>query len=222
MGYPFWRKLTQDPAIFDSEGVLLVLMHWRKPGQARWVPLLDTSTLGTNSQTYWPISIIGEKFHCIILKVPPTPPPLPRLHGMVLTSQGEEKDPYFPRPLFSEIDFTIPCHPNPTDKGSMSQPTLEEKHLRLSILHSLLEDSVSSRSSVEGRLELSKKETEIDRTLLPLIQIACKDEKGSKALELVKLLRKRASLEYAGKIAVKYGLKYVADKIGDIMIEDED
>jgi chromosome transmission fidelity protein 4 len=103
----------------------------------------------------------------------------------------------------------------------MSQPALEEKHLRLSILHSLLEDSVSTRSTIEGRTELSRKETEIDRTLLPLIQIACKDEKESKALELVKLLRKRVSLDYAGKIAVKYGLKHVADKIGEIMIDED-
>jgi chromosome transmission fidelity protein 4 len=103
----------------------------------------------------------------------------------------------------------------------MSQPTLEERHLRLSILHSLLEDSVSSRSTAESRLELSRRETEIDRTLLPLIQIACKDEKASKALELVHLLRKRASLEYAGKIAVKYGLKKVADKIGEMMMDED-
>ena len=103
----------------------------------------------------------------------------------------------------------------------MSQPTLEERHLRLSILHSLLEDSVSSRSTAKSRLELSRRETEIDRTLLPLIQIACKDEKASKALELVRLLRKRASLEYAGKIAVKYGLKNVADKVGEIMMDED-
>ena len=59
--------------MFDSEGVLLVLMHWRKPGQAKWVPLLDTAALSASKetqQTYWPISIVGEKFHCIILKVP--------------------------------------------------------------------------------------------------------------------------------------------------------
>jgi chromosome transmission fidelity protein 4 len=103
----------------------------------------------------------------------------------------------------------------------MSQPTLEERHLRLSILHSLLEDNISTRSSAEGRLELSRRETEIDRTLLPLIQIACKEEKSSKALELVRLLRKKASLEYAGKIAVKYGLGNVADKIGEIMMEED-
>jgi chromosome transmission fidelity protein 4 len=70
-------------------------------------------------------------------------------------------------------------------------------------------------------MELSRRETEIDRTLLPLIQIACKEEKGSKVIELVRLLRKRASLEYAGKIAVKYGLKNVADKIGEIMTDED-
>ena len=73
---------------------------------------------------------------------------------------------------------------------------------------------------MEGRTELSRKETEIDRTLLPLIQFACREEKGSRAIELVRLLRKRASLEYAGKIAVKYGLKNVADKIGEIMMDE--
>jgi chromosome transmission fidelity protein 4 len=58
-----------DPAIFDSEGVLLVLIHWRKAGQAKWVPLLDTKMVSNGQQTYWPISIVGDKFHCIILKV---------------------------------------------------------------------------------------------------------------------------------------------------------
>jgi chromosome transmission fidelity protein 4 len=108
-----------------------------------------------------------------------------------------------------------------TTSDSTSPTTLEERHLRLSILHSLLEDSVSARTSVEGRSELSRKETEIDRTLLPLIQLACKEERTSKVLELVKLLRKRASLEFAGQIAVKYGLKNVADKIGEIMMDED-
>ena len=80
---------------------------------------------------------------------------------------------------------------------------------------------MSARASDGGRMELSRKETEIDRTLLPLIQFACREEKTSKAIELVKLLWKRASLEYAGKIAVKYGLKNVADKIDEIMMEED-
>lgn len=56
---------------------------------------------------------------------------------------------------------------------------------------------------------------------MPLIQFACREERDSRVIELVKLLRKRASLEYAGKIAVKYGLKNVADKIGEIMMGED-
>src|SRR5277367_4260325 len=70
-------------------------MHWRKPGQAKWVPLLDTTTIKETQQTYWPISISEDKFHCIILKV--LPPPLSILQDAncrgkkkTLTSQ----DPY--------------------------------------------------------------------------------------------------------------------------------
>lgn len=82
----------QDPAIFDSEGVLLVLMHWRKPGQAKWVPLLDTSTIKETQQTYWPISISADKFHCIILKVPPPPPTVTSS-----LSSGRGKRPLLPK-----------------------------------------------------------------------------------------------------------------------------
>ena len=60
--------------IYDSEGVLLVLVHWRQPGQAKWVPVLDTKTLdrlagGRKEETYWPVAVAQNKFHCIILKV---------------------------------------------------------------------------------------------------------------------------------------------------------
>lgn len=63
-----------DPLIYDSDGVLLVLLHWREPGQARWVPLLDTRTLerlagGGKEESYWPVAVANDKFHCIILKV---------------------------------------------------------------------------------------------------------------------------------------------------------
>ncbi|MDI1489198.1 MAG: DNA polymerase alpha accessory factor Mcl1 [Ramalina farinacea] len=62
-----------DPCIYDSTGVLLVLQHWRHQGQARWVPLLDTRRLdrlrgGGKEESYWPVAVAQEKFHCIILK----------------------------------------------------------------------------------------------------------------------------------------------------------
>jgi len=63
-----------DPAIYDSDGVLLVLQHWRDAGQARWTPLLDTRMLerlagGRRDEKYWPVAVAQNKFHCIILKV---------------------------------------------------------------------------------------------------------------------------------------------------------
>ena len=66
-----------DPVIYDSDGVLLVLQHWREHGQARWVPLLDTKTLdrlagGRKQETYWPVAVAQDKFHCIILKASTT------------------------------------------------------------------------------------------------------------------------------------------------------
>lgn len=63
-----------DPMIYDSDGVLLVLQHWREPGQARWTPLLDTRLMerladGARTESYWPVGVAQDKFHCIILKV---------------------------------------------------------------------------------------------------------------------------------------------------------
>lgn len=63
-----------DPCVYDSDGVLLVCLHWRQPGQAKWVPLLDTKRMerlasGKKEESYWPVAVAQDKFHCIILKV---------------------------------------------------------------------------------------------------------------------------------------------------------
>lgn len=67
-------NLLKDPIIYTSDGVLLVLLHWRQPGQAKWVPLLDTKYLerlagGRKEESYWPVAVSQEQFCCIILKV---------------------------------------------------------------------------------------------------------------------------------------------------------
>jgi chromosome transmission fidelity protein 4 len=58
------------------------------------VPLLDTTLLdrlatGRKQESYFPIAVADERFHCIILK-------------------GGDTYPYFPRPLLSEFDFEVP------------------------------------------------------------------------------------------------------------------
>ncbi|KAG6027999.1 hypothetical protein E4U40_001249 [Claviceps sp. LM458 group G5] len=101
-----------DPCIYDSTGTLLTLLHWRQPSRASWVPLLDTRLLprlasGRKNETYFPIAVADNRFHCIILK-------------------GGDQYPYFPRPLLSEFDFSIPLL-SPPDPEKENQKKKKKK-----------------------------------------------------------------------------------------------
>ena len=201
-----------DPCIYDSAGVLLILQHWRIPGQARWVPLLDTKLLdrlasGRKEESYWPVAVAQDKFHCIILK-------------------GGDRYPYFPRPLLSEFDFKIPMSgPIPHEESEEAAPAdgsrLEETFVRSSLMLSLFEDLISSTNATHSqRTELARKEVEIDKVLLQLLNVECREgeERGMKALEIVSLMRDRSGkmLEAAGKVATRYGRSLLEDKIRDL------
>ena len=211
----FWTS-SGDPCIYDSTGVLLTLLHWRTPGQAKWVPLLDTKLLdrlrsGKKEETYWPVAVADDKFHAIILK-------------------GGEKSPYFPRPLLSEFDFNIPVV-RPVDKPSVDEDEdaetnvaagarLEESYIRASLLCSLLDDQVQSqgdRASHSEKTEVMRRELEIDKILLQLLAVECREgeDRGMKALEVVKLMRDRTGrmVEAASKVAGRWGLGVLEDKI---------
>ncbi|MCJ1284300.1 hypothetical protein MMC26_003631 [Xylographa opegraphella] len=201
---------TGDPCIYDSTGVLLVLQHWRTPGQARWVPLLDTKLLdrlasGKKEETYWPVAVAQDKFHCIILK-------------------GGDKYPYFPRPLLSEFDFKIPiagAEPRkedvedaPPNDGSR----LEESFVRNSLSLSLMEDLLASTTATHTqRVDLTRQEIEVDKVLLQLLNVECREgeERGMKALEIVSLMKDPTGkmIEAAGKVAGRYGRNVLEDKI---------
>jgi chromosome transmission fidelity protein 4 len=210
-----------DPYIYDSNGVLLVLQHWRTPGQARWVPLLDTKLLerlasGKKEETYWPVAVAQEKFHCIILK-------------------GGDRYPYFPRPLLTEFEFQIPISslstkPKLTGEEDDEEialtnevPRLEESYMRHSILHSLQADLLTSTHPTHTqRAELAKRELEIDKALLQLLNVECREgeERGMKALEIVSLLQDAGGsgkmLEAARKIAERYGRHQLVGKIEEV------
>ena len=211
----FWSD-AGDPCIYDSRGVLLTLLHWRSPGQAKWVPLLDTKQLdrlrsGKKEETYWPVAVTGDKFHAIILK-------------------GGEKSPYFPRPLLSEFDFNIPVV-RPVEKtaeddeeGNESNANagtrLEESFIRASLLCSLLDDQIQAhgeRASHSAKTEVMRREIEIDKILLQLLAIECREgeDRGMKALEVVKLMKDRTGrmVEAASKVAGRWGLNVLEDKI---------
>lgn len=213
-----------DPCVYDSTGVLLILQHWRSPGQARWVPVLDTKQLerlasGRKEETYWPVAVAQEKFHCIILK-------------------GGDQYPYFPKPLLSEFDFKIPCSNSTAlkdaeDSSVLEGPKLEELFVRSSLMLSLLEDLVSSTNATHSqRTELSRREVEVNKSLLQLLNVECREgeERGMKALEIVGLMRDPSGkmVEAAGKVAGRYGRTVLQEKIGELAekrllgVEDED
>ncbi len=203
---------TGDPCIYDSTGVLLILQHWRTPGQARWVPVLDTKLLerlasGRKEETYWPVAVAQDKFHCIILK-------------------GGDQYPYFPKPLLTEFDFKIPCSTLAPREDSEEAPAndgtrLEESFVRSSLMLSLLEDLVSATSATHSqRAELSRREVEVDKALLQLLNVECREgeERGMKALEIVGLMKDRSGkmVEAAGKVAGRYGRTVLQEKISEL------
>ncbi|KAJ5539233.1 hypothetical protein N7513_007565 [Penicillium frequentans] len=205
-----------DPCIYDTTGVLLVLQHWRTPGQARWVPLLDTKQLarlagGRKEETYWPVAVAEDKFHCIILK-------------------GGDKNPYFPRPLLSEFDFQVPISSHAVRDSNESEEAasernasvkFEEAFVRGNVLLSLFRDLLeSTNATASQRTEMARKEVEIDKTLLQMLAIECREgeERGMKALELVTMLNDRNGkmLEAAAKVAQRYERGVLEDKIREI------
>ncbi|PGG98129.1 chromosome transmission fidelity protein 4 [Blastomyces parvus] len=213
---------TGDPYIYDSSGVLLVLEHWRERGQARWVPVLDTKLMdrlsgGRKEETYWPVAVAEDAFHCIILK-------------------GGDKYPYFPRPLLTEFEFKIPISSKPKKPSArdgededMDDPTgqdstnrLEEAFIRSSLFLSLLDDRVTASEATggSGEVELRRKEIDIDKIVLQLLAVECREgeERGMKALELVSMMRDRSGkmLDAARKVAQRYERTVLDEKIREL------
>ncbi|PNP59357.1 hypothetical protein THARTR1_00847 [Trichoderma harzianum] len=221
-----------DPCIYDSTGTLLTLLHWRQPSRASWVPLLDTKLLsrlasGRKAETYFPIAVAENKFHCIILK-------------------GGDQYPYFPRPLLSEFDFSIPLHSLQDPKSKKSKGNsgdgeddamdedddeeeeegaetkkLEQLFMLKGVQAAQLRDLVDATSgSHSQRSLLSRIELEIDKTLLQLLAVECREgeDRGMRALEIVELMRDRTGrmMEAAYKVAERYGRTILGEKIREV------
>ncbi|CZR41481.1 putative sepB protein [Fusarium proliferatum ET1] len=218
-----------DPCIYDSTGTLLTLLHWRQPSRASWVPLLDTKLMdrlasGRKNESYFPIAVADNKFHCIILK-------------------GGDQYPYFPRPLLSEFDFSIPIATAPKtskrkaregsedldmgdgdedkddeDDGSAETRKLEQQFMLHNVGAAQLRDLMEATSGSHAlRSQLSRLELEIDKTLLQLLAVECREgeERGMRALEMVQLMRDRTGrmMDAAGKVAERYGRTILGEKI---------
>jgi chromosome transmission fidelity protein 4 len=204
----------------------LTLLHWRQPSRASWVPLLDTRLLsrlasGRKHENYYPIAVADNRFHCIILK-------------------GGDQYPYFPRPLLSEFDFSIPLAseppngkkpraddamdedgtPEPEDHESETRK-LEQQYLLKGIAAAQLSDLLESSSGGSAqRSALARLELDIDKTLLQYLAIECREgeDRGMRALELVELMHDRTGrmIEAASKVAERYGRTILGEKIREV------
>lgn len=176
---------------------------------------------GRKHETYFPIAVADNKFHCIILK-------------------GGDQYPYFPRPLLSEFDFSIPLASAPKEKprereGSADTEDdamndddengetrkLEQDFMLKGLQATQLRDLVDATSgSHTQRSLLSRLELEIDKTLLQLLAVECREgeERGMRALEMVALMRDRTGrmMEAAGKVAERYGRIILGEKIREV------
>jgi chromosome transmission fidelity protein 4 len=80
--------------MYDSTGLLSILDRHNRPGQARWVPLFDSSRALSSEQkeremAYWPVGMTDTHFTCVVLR-------------------GGDKEPWFPRPLIQEVELGMP------------------------------------------------------------------------------------------------------------------
>lgn len=98
---------------------------------------------------------------------------------------------------------------------------LEESFVQKTLDAALMADLVDATSSTHTqRSELARKELEVDKTLLQLLAVECREgeERGMKALELVELMRDGTGrmAEAAVKIAERYGRTVLGEKIREV------
>lgn len=185
---------------------------------------MDRLASGRKNESYFPIAVADNKFHCIILK-------------------GGDQYPYFPRPLLSEFDFSIPIATAPKtlkrkaregsedldmgdgdedkddeDDGSAETRKLEQQFMLHNVEAAQLRDLMEATSGSHTlRSQLSRLELDIDKTLLQLLAVECREgeERGMRALEMVQLMRDRTGrmMDAAGKVAERYGRTILGEKI---------
>ncbi|KAK4049727.1 DNA polymerase alpha accessory factor Mcl1 [Microbotryomycetes sp. JL201] len=188
-----WIGFTDEqvPAIYDSQGLLSVLDRSRRPRQARWVPSLDTNTLArreNKQEAYWPVGVTARHLHAVILK-------------------GEEQHPHFPVPVFQELELQLPLLRLEVQQGQM-----EAKYLRETMFVTHRRDGAAPDDE-ELKSSIARQELETDKTVLLLVQSACKADRLEAALDAVLMLSQPASVAAAAKIAHFYNLPSLEDRI---------
>jgi chromosome transmission fidelity protein 4 len=131
----------------------------------------------------------------------------------------------------SEFDFDIPLSskskPDSGDGEDSAEAEgdeikkLESDYVLKSLLTAQQQDLVDfTKSTAAQRSVLARMEMEIDKTLLQMMAVECREgeERGMRALEMVTLMRDRTGrmIEAAGKVASRYGRSVLEEKIREV------
>ncbi|KAI8878293.1 WD40 repeat-like protein, partial [Backusella circina FSU 941] len=184
---------TSQAAIYDSHFIMRVLSKQRRPNQGAWVPVFNgvrhAQTI-QKTERYWPVGLLNDKLMCVIVR-------------------GSNQYPFFPRPIVSDIELEMPVVN--TDPQTAK---LEEQYLRnlTATLHER-DEAEATQQEDEYATEFRNADVEIDKTLLQLIQQACKSDKSARALDLSNVLHMSHSIDAAVKIAMHYQFSSLAEKM---------
>lgn len=207
-----WAGMNElgAPAIFDSMGMLYTLDRAWRPGQGRWVPVLDTQmvfqTKSADAETKprvrcWPIGITTTHLLALLL-------PASQLYPQ----------PSGPRPLVQELELSLYM----AQRDSTATP-LEELALRRALLAGAIRDTRAATGLDFVPKGLSAEESdpvqldmEADKALLQIVQLACKADRYARALDASRALHSEATLEAALKIAHFFHLPSLADRMEQI------
>ncbi|KAI0073865.1 hypothetical protein K474DRAFT_1648846 [Panus rudis PR-1116 ss-1] len=196
-----WVGVSDEgaPVIYDSSGVLHALPRFRIPFAATWVRVLNTNTLERREgkhESYWPVGVSGETFMCLILK-------------------GRQEHPGFPRPLIQELAIKLPFKRN-----DPKESPLEEGFARENMLLDILRDGLDEETLTTD--DISRRELQLDKSIIQLIQFACKADKLARAIDLAKMLNHTASFDIAIKVANFYHLIGLQEKFEALKDEREE
>jgi hypothetical protein len=210
-----WAGFSVDShnlSIIDSKGIASLLFHIRKAWL--WVPVLEIERVKRSpDHKYWPIMIRGGKLAYVLLN-------------------GENKPAVYPQPVVSTRQFSLPIVESQQKvakdgkDGKAEAAEGPSKFIVDALLSGHLEADLSSddfdaqaRDTLEKRL--STQEVEADRTILKLLQDACKLQNTHQALDLAFRLRTEVALSAAIKIANHFGKSSLAQKLEDIVQQRE-
>lgn len=113
--------------------------------------------------------------------------------------------------MMTELDLRMPLLA--PDSASTA---LEEKVLRQQLTLAHLHDQVPPSDA--GPSRIAQLELDTDRTILQIIQGACKSDRLTKALDATKWLCLTQSLEAASKIAAFFSIPNLEDRIEELKV----